>query len=294
MSAIPRYDRKAEQPTSVETGTLIALADLDEALAGSQLTPGSRDLIRALMRTSRPTIFDGGGVGLDYGALLKTVARPDVLGGHVREVAAYLQERHVDLLFVPGMSGYPIGSMYAYASGIPALLLKKQAYDPESIANLPPGSFVIPSYTGNIDTVISADLVAARDILADLVDRQLLAQRNDALVTISIEIGGADEIIDKATMATAITENAPIFVRSVIDELLVARSVEINNRSVEVTCRVVAWASPLIKAYNRADAILRDGFGIDPFAGVSITGIQIDPPAIGIAGLGWVCFGETT
>jgi hypothetical protein len=293
MTTIPRYHRTAEQPASIETGALITLSELDDALAGSQLSPGSRDLIRGLLRTSRPAIFGGGGVGLEYGALLKTVARPDVLGGHVREVAAYLQERHVDLLFVPGMSGYPIGSMYSYASGIPALLLKKQAYDPESVNDLPPGSFVIPSYTGSIDTVISADLVAARDILAGLVDRQLVAQRNDARVTVTIHIGGADEIIDKATMATAITENAPIFVRSVIDELLNARAAEINNRSVDVSCRVVAWATPLIKSYNRANTILRDSFDINPLAGVSIIGIQIDPPAIGIAGLGWVCFGET-
>lgn len=140
--------------------------------------------------------------------------------------------------------------------------------------------------------MISADISAARDILRTLIDRQLIAQQRDLEVHVSVLIGGADEIIDKATMATAITENAPIFVRAVVDELLAHRSSEIGNRSIEIDCRVVAWATPLIKTYNNADSTLRERFGIAPLAGVAITGIQIDPPAIGIAGLGWIGFGE--
>lgn len=137
MCAIPRYERQIEKPTHRKTGRMLAPAELDDALAESELTPGSRDLIRALVRTCRPADFGGGGVGLDYAALLKTAARADVLGNHVREVAAHLKERHVDLLFVPGMSGYPIGSMYAFASGIPAMLLKKQPFDPGAVSALP-------------------------------------------------------------------------------------------------------------------------------------------------------------
>jgi hypothetical protein len=290
---IPRYDRPFETASPIEVNPVLILADLDKALADSALSPGTRDLIRAILRLASPAMFPGGGVGLEYGPLLKTVTRPDVLARHIAETAAHLRDQDVHLLVIPGMSGYPIGAMYSLASGIPALLLKKQSWDPASVEEMPPGSFIIPSYTGNNDTVISADIAGARDILAGIVEQQLHDQADSNVVQISVRIAGADEIIDKATMATAITENTPIFVCSVVRQILDDFGGQIGDRPVNVSCEVVAWVTPLMKGYGGSESALARRFGIQPFAGATVTAIQINPPAIGFAGLGLVLLGDS-
>lgn len=288
-----RFDRDVEGPTdgSAASGPWIAPADLETALARSALTEGGRALARGLLRTARPAVFPGGGLGLDYASLLKTAARPDIVGAHVQEAARHLVDRGVDLLFVPGMSGYPIGAMYSLASGIPAVLLKKQRHAIEPAAPMtgpyPAGAFVIPSYTGDGDTVISADLAAVRDILTDLVVGQLAIQEGAPRPLVTIRVAGADEIIDKATMAQAITETAPEVCHAVVRDILDGMP-GAAGRDVEIDVRVVAWVTPLLKGYTRPAERLAAATGIVPMAGVTITAIQLDPPAIGIAGLGLV------
>jgi hypothetical protein len=283
---VRRYERTAEQTHPAEPSRTIAVAERDAAIAGSGLSEGGKALVAALLRTSRPRTFPGGGLGIEYGALLKTAARPDLLVPHIAEVVAHLRSAQIDILFVPGMSGYPIGAMYSQASGIPALLLKKQPYPATAETELVPGAFVIPSYTGAGDTLISADTAAAADILAGIIDRQLAEQADSPWVQLVIRIAGADEIIDKATMATAITETAPVFCQSVIEDVLVARRERIGQRPVAVGISVDAWVTPLLKGYNGAAGILRSRCGITPFAGVTITSLHVDPPAIGIEGIG--------
>jgi adenine/guanine phosphoribosyltransferase-like PRPP-binding protein len=283
---VARYERSAEQPGATTPGPLIPVAGRKAAIAASSLTPGGRALATALLRTSRPRIFPGGGLGIEYGALLKTAARPDLLAPHIAGVVAHLRSAQIDILFVPGMSGYPIGAMYSQASGIPALLLKKQPFPATPETELVPGAFVIPSYTGAGDTLISADTAAAADILAAIIDRQLAEQADARAVEIIVRIAGADEIIDKATMATAITETAPVFCQAVIETLLSARQDQTNDRPVKITATVDAWVTPLLKGYNGAAEILRSRCGITPFAGVTITSLHVDPPAIGIEGIG--------
>lgn len=285
-----RFDRAVEEPSTghAQPGPRIALADLDPALEGSTLSEGGRALARGLLRTARPVVFPGGGLGLDYASLLKTAARPDIVGPHVQEAARHLIDRGVDLLFVPGMSGYPIGAMYSLASGIPAILLKKQRHALDPAGPYPAGAFVIPSYTGDGDTVISADLAAVRDILTDLVVGQLSLQVGVARPRVAIRVAGADEIIDKAAMAQAITETAPEVCHAVIREILDGLPEAAGLDDVEIDVRVVAWVTPLLKGYNRPAERLAERTGIVPLAGLTITAIQLDPPAIGIAGLGLV------
>lgn len=292
---LPRYERPRETHATVgngDPGELIPFARLDEALAGSPLSAGSRALLRGLMRTGTTRVFPGGGIGIEYGSLLKTAVRPDELGGHVREAAAHLREQQVDLLLVPGMSGYPVGAMYALAAGIPALLLKKQKLAPDGQDDgYPAGSFVIPSYTGEGDVVMSADLEAARDMVAGIAARQLAAQADSATITLTIRCAGADDIIDKATMAHAVCECAPRVCAAALDEAL-ARHRAATGDARPAGCRVeaVAWVTPLIKSYNGPREQLRRRFGIDPFAGLSITSVHLDPPALGIEGVGTVGF----
>jgi hypothetical protein len=290
---VRRYERTPEADPGVPTGHIIPVEDRDEAIARSPLSSGGKQLAVALLRTSQPRSFPGGGLGLEYGGLLKTAVRPDLIAAHIAEAADHLRAARADILFVPGMSGYPIGAMYSQASGIPALLLKKQRYPPRGTeapgphqTHYAPGAFVIPSYTGSGDTVISADTAAAADILAGVVDRQIATQGGVERMRITVRVAGADEIIDKATMATAITETAPVFCRSVVEELLAARRHAIGERTVEVDATVVAWVTPLLKGYNRAAEILRERCGITPFAGLTITSLSLDPPAIGIEGIG--------
>jgi hypothetical protein len=289
---LPRYDRASESPSGLPGVPVITRSDLETALEASALSDGSRDIVRALIRLAKPARFPGGGVGLEYGPLLKTAARPDILARHIAEVSRHLQADSVDLLVLPGMSGYPIGAMYAQAAGIPALLLKKQPAGTVVPEDLPAGAFIIPSYTGNTDTVISADFDAARDMVSGIVNSQLAEQTDDSEIAVEIRIGGADDIIDKATMATAITENAPVFLHSVIDRILKDREAEFANRTVRVRASVVSWVTPLLKAYAGAPSSLTSRFGIMPLAGAVITAIQLDPPAIGIEGIGLVLLEE--
>jgi hypothetical protein len=282
---VRRYDRQPEVVPDAAVEQIIPVEQRDEAIARSSLSLGGKQLVAALLRTGRPRLFPGG-LGLEYGGLLKTAARPDLIAAHIAEVADHLRDARADVLFVPGMSSYPIGAMYSQASGIPALLLKKQPYPPGEETQYAPGAFVIPSYTGSGDTLISADTAAAADILSGIVDRQIDAQAGAERVRIAIRVAGADEIIDKAMMATAISETAPVFCRSVVEELLLDRADALGDRPIDVELSVVAWVTPLLKGYNRAAEILRERCGIAPFAGVTITSLSLDPPAIGIEGIG--------
>jgi hypothetical protein len=294
-----RYERPHEAVVAAMAavgGTPIPQSELLAALAASSLTPGAQAMLAGLLRLGRPAIFGGGGAGIEYGALLKTAARPDILGLHAREVAAHLHAQAVNLLVVPGMSGYPVGAMYAAVSGIPALLLKKQRHTmaPEPI-RYPAGSFVIPSYTGEGDVVISADLAALDDMVEAILLPQLEAQAGASEVSLAVRVAGADDIIDKATMSQAVSESAVVVGQAALDAFVTRHRARTGDRrpiSAEVI--VVAWVTPLIKGYNRPHEHLRRWFGITPFAGLNVTSVQTDPPAIGIEGVGLVAFDTGT
>jgi hypothetical protein len=127
--AVPRYARTPERSLAAPDTPIvdpIRRHELESALRSCALSEGARDLVRGLGRLARPALFPGGGVGIEYGSLLKTAANPAYLRRHVQEVADHLRDQRADILIVPGMSGYPIGSMYSLAAGLPALLLEKQ------------------------------------------------------------------------------------------------------------------------------------------------------------------------
>lgn len=290
-----RYERPHETVETagvVEQQPLISAADLPAAVEASSLTPGARALLAGLLRLARPAMFGGGGAGIEYGALLKTAARPDILGLHALEVAAHLREREVNLLMVPGMSGYPVGAMYAAVAGIPSLLLKKQRHGVTAdTTRYPAGSFVIPSYTGEGDVVISADLVALGDIVATIMAPQLAAQADAAEVALAVRVAGADDIIDKATMSQAVSDSALVVCQSALESFIADYRLRTgDDRPISGEVQVVSWVTPLIKGYNRPHEHLRRWFGITPFAGLNVTAVLVDPPAIGIEGLGLVAF----
>lgn len=290
---LPRYERSHEPGSERGASRPVDAIPFERAagvLAESCLSPGSRKLLLGLLRTGTTRVFPGGGVGIEYGSLIKTAVRPDDLGEHVWEVAAHLAERDVDLLLVPGMSGYPVGTMYAFAAGIPAVLLKKQKHSPDS--DYPTGSFAIPSYTGDGDVVMSADLDAVRDIIEGIVAPQIEAQRDAPDVAIAIRCAGADDIIDKAVMAHGITESAPLFCEAALERIVERhRSKTGDRRPITWTIEVVAWVTPLIKRYNGPTEHLERTFGITPFAGIGVTSVHLDPPAIGVEGVGVFAFG---
>jgi hypothetical protein len=296
MSNLRRYERPIEAVSTaahIAHEDAIAFSQAGDALAASPLSPGSRKLLLALLRTGSTRIFEGGGLGIEYGSLLKTATRPDEIGDHILEAAAHLTEHKVDVLLVPGVSGYPVGAMYSLAAGIPAILLKKQKLNDagRQQADFPPGSFVIPSYTGEGEMVMSADLDAVCDIVASIVAPQFHEQRNQATVHLSIRCAGADDIIDKAVMALAISECAPLVGRPALD-LAIQRHRRLtgDNRTITTRIDVVAWVTPLIKSYHQPQALLKRKIGIEPFAGISVTSVHVDPCAIGIEGAGLFAF----
>ncbi|HEU0113611.1 MAG TPA: hypothetical protein VFQ80_03005, partial [Thermomicrobiales bacterium] len=271
----------------------IPAALADDAIARSALSEGGRGLLRGLLRTGTIRRFPGGGIGIEYGSLLKTAARPEYVGAHVREAAAQLREQAVDLLLVPGMSGYPIGAMYSAVSGIPAVLLKKVKASDQNAADYPAGAFVIPSYTGEGDVVMHADPPAAQDIVDSILAPQLAAQRDAARPLLSIRVAGADDIIDKATMSHAVSESAIVIGRVAIADFIRRHRARTGDaRDFDQRVEVVAWVTPLIKGYNRPHEHLWAAFRIVPFAGLNVASVQLDPPAIGIDGVGVIAFPE--
>ena len=290
---LPRYERptELEQPHAESAADAIGPERLDAALAASTLGEGARALLRGLLRTGTTRDFPGGGIGIEYGSLLKTAARPEYVGAHLREAAAHLREQRVDLLLVPGMSGYPVGAMYATAAGLPAVLLKKIRAHEATGARYPAGAFVIPSYTGEGDVVMHADPPAVQDVVDTILEPQLAAQTDAAAPVLTIRVAGADDIIDKATMSHAVSESALVIGRvAIADFLRRHREATGDAREFVQQVDVVAWVTPLIKGYNRPQEHLRSTFGIVPFAGLNVTSVHLHPPAIGIEGLGVVAF----
>jgi hypothetical protein len=288
---LPRYTRPREEPAAAPPESVIPFAQSDAAIDDSPLSPGSRALLRGLLRVGTAREFPGGGAGIEYGGLLKTAARPDYIATHVHEAAAHLQSQQVDLLLVPGMSGYPVGAMYALAAQIPALLLKKSRLDDANPNAYPAGAFVIPSYTGEGDVVMHADSAAVEDIVASIVARKLTEQAESPAVDLELRVAGADDIIDKATMSQAVSESAVAIGEAALTRCLDRNRMQSGDqRPATIRVSVVAWVTPLIKSYNRPREHLWQSFRLQPFAGLDFYAVHLNPPAIGVTGVGTISF----
>jgi hypothetical protein len=290
-SPLPRYTRPREESVPAPSEGIIPFAQSDAAIDQSTLSAGSRALLRGLLRVGSTRMFPGGGAGIEYGGLLKTAARPDYIAVHVQEAANHLRERQTDLLLVPGMSGYPVGAMYALAASTPALLLKKSKLGDANPNAYPAGAFVIPSYTGEGDVVMHADPAAVEDIVATIVARKLAEQIDQPVIELDLRVAGADDIIDKATMSQAVSESAVVIGEEAIGRSLARHRAKTGDqRPANIRVSVVAWVTPLIKTYNRPREHLWQSFKLQPFAGLDLYTVHLDPPAIGVTGVGSVGF----
>jgi hypothetical protein len=288
---LPRYTRPHEETVAAPQEGIIPFARSDAAIDNSTLSAGSRALLRGLLRVGSTRMFPGGGAGIEYGGLLKTAARPDYVAAHVSESAHHLREHRADLLLVPGMSGYPVGAMYALAASTPALLLKKSKLGDANPNAYPAGAFVIPSYTGEGDVVMHADPAAVEDIVATIVSRKLEEQADQPVIELELRVAGADDIIDKATMSQAVSESAVVIGKEAIDHYLAQHRTKTGDRRpANVQVSVVAWVTPLIKSYNRPREHLWRSLKLQPFAGLDLYSVHLDPPAIGVTGVGNIGF----
>jgi hypothetical protein len=294
-STLRRYSRPREEAISPQaTDEVIPFANCEAAIAASALSPGSRALLRGLLRVGATKTFPGGGAGIEYGSLLKTAARPEYIALHVREAATHLRAQRTDMLLVPGMSGYPVGAMYSLAAEIPALLLKKSRLGEADPNVYPAGAFVIPSYTGEGDVIMHADPAAAADIVATIVERKLAEQADRSEVEIELRLAGADDIIDKATMSQAISESAIVVGEAALGDAIARHRARTGDTRPITTCvSVVAWVTPLIKGYNRPQEHLWRTCGLRPFAGIDFSAVYLEPPAVGVAGLGTFAFASS-
>ena len=291
VSPLPRYTRPREETVAPPVEGIIPFTQSDAAIDASTLSAGSRALLRGLLRVGSTRMFPGGGAGIEYGGLLKTAARPDYIAAHVLEAANHLREREADLLLVPGMSGYPVGAMYALAASTPALLLKKLKLGDANPNAYPAGTFVIPSYTGEGDVVMHADPAAVEDIIATIVARKLAEQVDQPVVELELRVAGADDIIDKATMSQAVSESTVVIGEEALRRCLARhRARSGDKRPVNTHVSVVAWVTPLIKCYNRPREHLWQSFKLQPFAGLDLYSVHLDPPAIGVTGVGTIGF----
>lgn len=289
---VPRYGRPAERAGGDDPDREpVPPSGHDRAIAASSLSAGAKDLLRGLMRLGSTATFGGGGIGLDYAGLLKTAVRPDIVGGHVAEVASVLREREVDLILVPGMSGFPIGTMYAMAAGLPALLLRKEPLRDERLERtLPPGAFILPSYTSTGEVLMTADPVALLDITGGIFERQASVASGRS-IHLRLRVAGADDIIDKATMARAASESAERLGRYALEQFRdVWRYRQGDERRIELTVERVTWVTPFMKVYNRPEQQLDRLLEGPVVAGLRITGIYTAPRAVGIDGVGVLAF----
>ena len=291
VSPLPRYTRPHEENVAAPLERIIPFAHSDDAIEHSTLSAGSRALLRGLLRVGSTRMFPGGGAGIEYGGLLKTAARPDYIAAHVFEAANHLRECQADLILVPGMSGYPVGAMYALAASTPALLLKKSKLVDANPNAYPAGAFVIPSYTGEGDVVMHADPAAVDDIVATIVARKLATQVDQPVIELALRVAGADDIIDKATMSQAVSESAVVIGEEAISRCLAQHRARTGDqRQANIRVSVVAWVTPLIKSYNRPREHLWRSFKLQPFAGLDLYSVNLDPPAIGVTGVGCIGF----
>src|SRR5215212_8094406 len=63
-----------------------------------------------------------------------------------------------------------------------------------------------------------------------------------------------------------------------------------DRRPANIQVTVVAWVTPLIKSYNRPREHLWQTFKLQPFAGLDLYSVHLDPPAIGVTGVGSIGF----
>jgi hypothetical protein len=181
--------------------------------------------------------------------------------------------------------------MYALAANTPALLLKKSKLGDANPNAYPAGAFVIPSYTGEGDVVMHADPAAVEDIVATIVTRKLAEQIDQPVIEIDLRVAGADDIIDKATMSQAVSESAVVIGEEAIGHCLTQHRAKTGDRRpANIRVVVVAWVTPLIKSYNRPREHLWQSFKLQPFAGLDLYTVHLDPPAIGVTGIGCVGF----
>lgn len=148
------------------------------------------------------------------------------------------------------------------------------------------GVSLVATEKGDGDVVMHADPAAVDDIVETIVAPQLAAQADSAAPLLTLRAAGADDIIDKATMSHAVGESAVAIGEAAIAAVVARhRAATGDTRPIDGRVEVVAWVTPLMKGYNRPQEVLRHHFGLEPFAGVTITSVHLDPPAIGVAGV---------
>jgi hypothetical protein len=92
-------------------------------------------------------------------------------------------------------------------------------------------------------------------------------------------------------MSQAVSDSGLIVGQAAVDVFIERHREQTgDSRQISGKVQVVSWVTPLIKGYNRPQEHLQRLFGVTPFAGLNVTGVQVDPPAIGIEGLGVVRF----
>jgi hypothetical protein len=141
---------------------------------------------------------------------------------------------------------------------------------------------------------MSADPIAVRDSVDRVLTRQLDEQSAADKVQLTLRFAGADDIIDKATMSHAVSDSSLVIGKEAAEAFIARhRKATEDPRPMAGDVAMVAWVTPLIKDYNQPGEHLQRHFGVTPFAGLRVTGVHLDPPAIGIAGLGTLVFPPT-
>jgi hypothetical protein len=92
-------------------------------------------------------------------------------------------------------------------------------------------------------------------------------------------------------MSQAVSESAVVIGEEAIGRCLARHRAQTGDRRpANIRVSVVAWVTPLIKSYNRPREHLWQTFKLQPFAGLDLYSVHLDPPAIGVSGVGSIGF----
>lgn len=277
-SKLPRYIRPAEtRPPKIATDSIIPFSRVKEAIRNSQLTPGGEGLLIEILSNGGIVNFGPGNPGVFYPTLKSEENLPlHAVAHHINEVSDHLHANKVDLLFIPKNSGVPIGRRCAKQAEIVPIFLDK--LEPSDDGNLyPPGSFVIPSYTGEGERVMSPPTAVLEEAVFGIMESQLRKGQH-----VIIRQTAYDDMGDKWTMGEAIRKHSAEAIHAAVVKYLKENPV---RQDVTVSTAWQPMAVTLAKYYTTpTDQVVRK-IGALPLVGLPITEIDLERQAIGILGV---------
>jgi len=109
----------------------------------------------------------------------------------------------------------------------------------------------------------------------DVTYRQLEEQKQELEPIIQLRVGIGDDIIDQGVMSLALGDSSERLGKAAVTHIInnEYRKKTNDNRKIQITVKILAFVTPIKKAYNHPGELLEQAFGIRPHAGVKINAL---------------------